>query len=197
MLRNYQNINQEIKESYNQHDIGLRKSRLVATLLLGMFFVAGFGLLDMIMYPDIFGQMIKARIVTCLVLSLFLLALFRNWFSNIKFFGLLVPTTVFVLINVLVFLTEGSSSPYYAGLCLAAVALSTLVAWTFYESLYACLIMNILYIATSMLYSHTHNTSYYSPIFANNLSFLVSVSIFCVVSSYLNSKRRFREFQLS
>ena len=190
-------LNQEIKESYNQHDIGLRKPRLIATLLLGMSFVILFGFLDVIMYPDILGQMIKARIITCIVLSLLLFSLLRNWLSNIKFFGLLAPTTVFILINVLVFLTEGSSSPYYAGLYLTVVALSTLIAWTFYESLYACLIMNILYIATSMLYSYTHNTPYYSPIFVNNVFFLVSVSIFCVVSSYLNSKLRFTEFSLN
>jgi signal transduction histidine kinase len=196
MFRDYK-IDISIREAYSQHDKDLRIKRLKTTIVLGMLFVLGFGLLDFVVYPDIALKLNFARIITAVILSIMLYILDAGWKVNIKFFGIFIPTIVFILIDVLVFFTEGSSSSYYAGLTLTIVALSTLLPWTFQESLIACCIMVILYLLTSVIHHEVFNTEYNFKLLANNVFFLVAIGTFCVVACYLNSKVRFKEFCLN
>ena len=198
MLRSNKIIGYELEEAYCKYDMDLRKRGLKITLLLGIAFVVIFGLLDFVMYPENAVNLIIARVFTAVILLILLVSLTRGWLSSIKFLGLLVPIVVFVLIDILIFLTDGGYSPYYAGLTLTIVALSTLSAWTFHEALFACLTMLFLYVVTSVLHMQIHSADFYgSAIFINNLFFLMAISSFCVLSSYLNSKLRFKEFCLN
>lgn len=198
MLGNNKDLESKLSEAYYKHDIDLRKKRLKITLILGIWFVVIFGLLDFVVYPDVAIQMVVARTITAFILLFLFVSLVRGWLKNIRFLGLLVPTVVFVLIDVLLYLTDGGYSPYYAGLTLTIVALSTLSAWTFYEALFACLTMLFLYVVTVVLHFYINHVGFYeSSIFINNLFFLTAISSFCVLSSYLNSRLRFKQFCLN
>ncbi|MFT6258242.1 MAG: signal transduction histidine kinase [Rickettsiales bacterium] len=160
---------------------------------MGVIFVLGFAPLDMIVYPNIAKVLISARIITVIILFISLALLHKK----VKFLGIVMSITVFIMIDVLVFLTEGASSPYYAGLTLTVVALSLLMSWTFMESLFSCCMMVFLYIITIVIHAKVNNFDHFTPVLANNLFFIVSIAFFGVASSYFNSKLRFKEFCLN
>lgn len=196
MLRDYKDIT-KLKDLHAKYDLSLRYKRLETTLILGMFFVMIFGILDFVMYPEAVLKMLLARSCAAAILIAIFLALKNKIVQSIKFFGILIPSIVFILISVLVFLATGASSPYYAGLTLTIVALSTLIAWTFHEAIYSCLIMLVCYIVASISHAIFFNEPYDIPLFINNLFFLISISTFCVFAAYLNSQLRFKEFCLN
>ncbi len=95
-------------------------------------------------------------------------------------------------ICVMIAVTEGGNSVYYAGLNLVLVGLSLLLRWTFLNSLAMILVTFLFYIFSVTL-------SPVRPVFHilfGNLFFLFVTSVFVVAGSYFYEKLRFREFCL-
>lgn len=190
------NSDSDLNQAYYLYDLDLRQSRLKITTLLGILFIMGFGILDFVVYPDLAIKLLNIRLGASFVLLLFFILIYKKWVIDARLYGILIPTTAFILLDLLIFFTDGPESPYYAGLTLTLVALSALMAWTLYEALLACSIMLFSYILTSAFYWGSLLDLFSLPILLNNIFFLVSISIFCVVSSYLNGVLRFKEFSL-
>jgi two-component system, sensor histidine kinase PhcS len=190
-------ITDDVQKFYREYDINLRKKRLKIAVPLAILFVMIFALLDLVVYPMEAKQLIIYRIATDILLAFIFLVLCKKKSYNIKFISILVVILILILINVLIFLTKGSSSPYYAGLTLTIVAMSALLPWTFYESLFLCSVTLFLYLLMSLIYFKYKEPSYEISLIANNLFFLFSTNVFCVVASTLNSKLRFQEFFLN
>lgn len=199
MFRNYQEINSAIKSAYDKYDYDLRVKRLKITIPLAMVFMVLFGILDLIIYPDVAKQMIQSRIFTNVFLAVtFYTILYKKWFKNIKVAGFVVVTAVFMEINTLVFISgEGAESPYYAGLALTIVALSAMLPWVFYETLFICCTMLSLYFVMLNFNARIVGESFWIPILFNNLFFLISTGIFCIIANHLNAVLRFKEFCLN
>ena len=197
MPRNHQIKVDPLERSYRNHCAILSQTRLKITIILAIALITTFGILDLIVYPKVAQELIKTRAAATIILATVFIALRKKHYPNINLIGIAVVILIFVLINVLIFLTDGMSSPYYAGLILALVAFSAMLPWQAYETLFSFAVMLCSYIATSILHSHINNSIYDLPPLINNLFFLVSVGIFCIVATYLNSKLRFREFSLN
>ena len=189
----------KIEEAYNQYDIELRAKRLKITIPLATLFIMLFSFLDLTFYPKVAIKLIISRAVSDLFLIITFYAIFRkNWIKDVKFAGVFVVTLIFIQINVLIFITgESSSSPYYAGLSLTVVALSALLPWVLYETLLICCVMITTYMLNLILHSIIFKTEYLNAILVNNLFFLVSTSVFCIVANHLNAVLRFKEFCLN
>ena len=200
MLGNSQIIDQSFKKSYNHYEIELNKKRLIVTIPLATIFIILFGLLDIVVYPNIAKTLIATRIgVDAILMCLFIFVIYKkNWTQiKIKLFGLLLVFLIIIHINILIFLSEGMSSPYYAGLSLTIIALSALLPWGLYETLIASVFLLIVFLSTVFLHSHINHLPYNIPILTNSIFFLFSTSVFCSVANYFNDRLRFTEFCLN
>ena len=196
MFKSNKNLQPRIEDTYGHNDVAFRQKRLKNVLSFSIFFVIGSSLLDLIMYPNIAYKLIEVKFFTVAVLVILSLVLNSKKAKNLKFLGILVPITIFILIDIIMFLTGGHISPYYAGLTLIVATLSIFSAWTFYEALCACCIMMCLYTLTIMSHMFITSSQYNLPILASNLFFLISTSVICVIIAYVNSKSRLRRFNL-
>lgn len=197
MFRNRKVINKDLEKAYKNHCSILSQARLKITIILAISLVMTFGVLDFIVYPEVAADLLRIRFVIAAILFLIFAALGRRKYRNSNFIGIAVVLLIFTLINLLVFVTQGMSSPYYAGLNLALVAFSAMLPWQAYETLFSFVIMLISYIITCFAFSYLNDAHSDMALLINNLFFLTSVGIFCVVATYLNEKLRFREFSLN
>ncbi len=186
-----------LKKAYRSHCAVLSQTRLQITIVLAISLVMAFGLLDFIVYPQLARDLLNIRVITGIILVLIFTALRRKQYQNSNFIGISVVLLIFFLIDILIFFTEGMSSPYYAGLNLALVAFSAMLPWQSYETLFSFGVMLISYLWVTFSYSNINDVEYFTPLLINNLFFLVSVGVFCIVATYLNSRLRFREFSLN
>ena len=199
MLKNKKIIDQSFQESYNHYDIALNKKRLIVTIPLATLFIILFSLLDMVVYPDIAKILIETRIgADVILIFLFIFVIFnKNWTQRkIKAAGFLLVFFITIQINILIFLSEGMSSPYYAGLTLTMLALSVLLPWGSIETSCACLMVLLIFLLTVFLHSNIYHLPYNIPILTNSIFFLFSTGVFCSVANYFNAKLRFTEFCL-
>jgi two-component system sensor histidine kinase PhcS len=185
-----------IAKAYEDYDLSLRASRLITGLWIAIILIPIFGFLDYVMYPKVLIGLLKARAIEDVVLLvvLFMVTKMKNY-VNVKLMGFIWAISIFILINYFIFLTEGSNSPYYAGLNLVIVVMSVVLPWTMIESVIACFCMMILYITTLVWHAKITHAEYNTLLIINNLFFLGGTSIICVVASLFNSKLRTKEFE--
>ena len=143
MFRDRKVINKDLEKAYQDHCSILSQARLKITILLAISLVMTFGVLDFIVYPEVAADLLKIRFVIAAILFLIFAALGRREYRNSNFIGIVVVLLIFTLINLLVFVTQGMSSPYYAGLNLALVAFSAMLPWQAYETLFSFLHHNL------------------------------------------------------
>jgi two-component system, sensor histidine kinase PhcS len=197
MLRDSKIGDLPLEEAYQQHCSILGQARLKITMVLAMLLVGFFGVLDLVVYPEIVTELIAARVVIDIILAAILVALQKKQYKHSAFISIAAVSLIFILIDVLIFLTDGMSSTYYAGLNLALVAFSAMMPWKTYEALLSFIIMLCFYVLAVLFHADVRSLPYDIPSFLNNLFFIISVGIFCIVATYLNSKLRFREFSLN
>jgi hypothetical protein len=188
------NVNQKIISQYCKYYDGFRVERFKVALFLGALFVPSYSFLDLISYPDQALNLILSRAVTSILIILLFLFSYKINFKKIRALCFSYVILLILSIDILIFLGDGSSSPYYAGLSLIIVAVAVLLMFEVYDTAILCVITLMSYILTIFLYSYFNNEKYNVPILINNLSFLVTVSVTCIVSSYFNSKTRFENF---
>ncbi len=205
MFTNIQQKNIDLINAYKSHEILLRTRRLQTGLWISIILFPIFGLLDFIIYPKIAYQLTSARLTTDFILITILIILLKNKPRKlviIKSIGLLWSVILLVSINILIIIAEGDIysnyvSPYYAGLNLVIVALSVLLPWSLYETLFVCCFMVFLYLISITYYVIISNIDYNFTLLFNNLFFLIGTSVICVTGSFFNSKARFKEFCLN
>lgn len=186
-----------LSESYEEYDIRLRKQRLKIGLCLAIAFSMLFGGLDFVYYPKDAMKLISIRLsVEVFLVAFFVFAYFEK-IKNIKFAGIVWALSLFIFIDVLIFLTEGAVSPYYAGLNLTVVALSVVMPWSFLETLFICFCLLFFYVITIVYHQISTGLDYNIQILISNIFFMLGTSIICVTASYFNSKQRFKEFCLN
>lgn len=186
-----------LRVSYNKYDLGIRKQRLKIGLCLAAAFTILFGGLDFIYYPTYTSKLIAVRLVVDFLLIIFFVFAYFDRIKNVKIAGIVWAFFLFIFIDILIFITEGAASPYYAGLNLTVVALSVVMPWSFLETLLVCISLLFFYLVTIIVHKIETGINYDLQILANNIFFILGTSIICVTASYFNSKRSFKEFRLN
>lgn len=113
-----------------------------------------------------------------------------------KLFGLPIAYLPAVFINVMIFLTEGPDSPYYAGLNLIVLAVSVVVRWSVWESLAAVAGIMLMYGAACLAYLLKHGSMGSPGIFGSNLVFMIETGAIVVVGNYFFNRLHFEQFAL-
>jgi signal transduction histidine kinase len=169
----------------------IRTGKVASALV---FFLMPLGVtLDLFVYPDKVLHFLMLRII-CSVLAGVLWFLHTTAFGqkHYRIFGLPIALLPAFFICWMIFITEGPTSPYYAGLNLILLAISVVVHWNLRESLFAVGCVLLMYLAACLFKSTRTDI----PIIFNNAYFLVLTGIIVVTGNFVFNRLHFREFAL-
>jgi two-component system sensor histidine kinase PhcS len=186
-----QPIPQEFRAAYQEYDreSTIRKTQLGC--IFGILMVPIFGGLDFYVYPKHAFYFFLLRSL-CSTLMAGLYFVLKTPFGK-KFYhfqGLILLFLPSATISWMVYATEGSASPYYAGLTLVLMVLAVVLDWTFSQSVICVLLVLVLYLFASVKTAGGENLKF----FVSNLFFLVSSGIAIVAGTYFHSQARVQEF---
>ena len=190
---NLQESGTDLRESFREYESGIAFDNARRAAVFAAVFMLAASSLDWVIITDYGLEFLFIR-ATCAVL---LGGIFwylgnsrRTASTNILAQGIaLLPL---VSICVMIAVTEGGNSVYYAGLNLVLVGLSLLLRWTFWNSLSMIAVTFISYTASVII----------SPVDSNfrtlfgNCFFLFVTSVFVLAGSYYYEKLRFSEYCL-
>jgi two-component system, sensor histidine kinase PhcS len=163
-----------------------------------VFFLMPFGsALDFFLYHDLLGTFLVLRLI-CSALAAVLWYLHTTPFGreNYKLLGLPIALLPAIFIAMMIYMKEGPTSPYYAGLNLILLAVSVVVHWSTRESLLAVMAVLVIYLTVCVLHVQVHPDEQVGGIFYSNVIFMIETGIIVVVGNYIYNRLRFREFAL-
>ncbi len=184
----------DLLAAYEAADVDLRLLYSKVGCVLSLILMPAGSILDHFVYPHLFWRILWVRAL-CDLLTLGLLGLHFTPFGrrHVRALGLSWVLLVQVSISWMVYVSEGSASPYYAGLNLAILAAAVLLPYTFLETLLLFALTLVMYLAACFLPGAAPVN--WSLLF-NNVYFLVLSGIICLVSSVYSSRRRLEDFRL-
>jgi two-component system sensor histidine kinase PhcS len=185
------NIPTEFLAAYREYDreITIRKTKWGCWL--GIVLVPLFGGLDHYVYPDQALSFFLLRLL-CSILMAGLFFVLGTSFGK-KYYHLQGGVLLFLpsaTIAWMVYATEGTASPYYAGLTLVLMVLAVVLDWPFWQSVVSVALVLLLYLVACVFSAAVFD----GGLFINNLFFLVSSGIAIIAGTYFHSRVRVREF---
>lgn len=171
----------------------VRFSKIGCTLAL-ILIPAGVTL-DVFVYPSFLVQFFILRLVADVFILGIMLAHFTEFgHRHIRALTLAWLATAQLVICYMIYLADGFSSTYYAGLNLAILGMGTLLPVTISEvAMLAILTLGLYGIAG---YAHAAVNVKYGLVY-NNIYFMSATSVISATAVYFNRKRRFSEFRLN
>ena len=185
------NIPKEFLAGYQEYDreITIRKTRLGC--FLGIILVPLFGGLDHYVYPKQAFSFFLLRLLCSALMAGLYLVLGTNFGKKYYHFqGIVLLFLPSASIAWMIYATEGTASPYYAGLTLVLLILAVVLDWTFWQSVVSVALVLLLYLAACLFSA----AAFDAGLFINNLFFLVSSGIAIIAGTYFHSRVRMREF---
>lgn len=184
-------IPEEFSNAWQEYDreITIRKTRLGC--FFGIVMVPVFTLLDHYVYYAQTFEFFLARLL-CSALMAVLYFVLGTPFGRKHYHlqGIVLLFLPSATIAWMIYMTEGSVSPYYAGLILVLMVLAVVLDWTFWQSVVCVGLVLLLYVAACVFSAHEFDTRH----FISNSFFLVSSSIAIIAGTYFHSDVRKREF---
>lgn len=188
---------EEFVKGYDTDNFQLRVRHLKIGLILAIVLILVFSSLDWIVYPEWFFLFLWLRVGLDLLLCLILYGLHTQFNIYVVHLGIASILLMSVTFCIMIFLTDGMASPYYAGMNLALFMTSVTLPWTVKEAVIAISASAIMYICTCLFRAKLSGIDYNWTLFCNNLYFLLSTGVICVISCYFQTKRRFELFHLT
>lgn len=150
--------------------------------------------LDFFVYPRRVTEFFLLRLACSLVAAVM-------WFLHTKNFGkkyhrllgMAIVLSPAFFIDWMIWATEGTISPYYAGLNLILLALNVVLHWSIFESFITVSSIIAMYLGACFL---RHDPLQDFGLFFNNLYFLVLTGIIVITGNYFFNRLRFQEFAL-
>ena len=180
----------EYNEALNR--LKLNFSRVAA--MLAIVFVPAGTILDWFTYPEYWGDFLYLRFGASVVILVASIAYYRpgaERYSGMVTFGWL--NVIQLMIAFMIYRTDGSLSPYYAGLTLTLFAAAIVLPLSFREIVALCIATLGLYLFACV----ANAESLAQSAFGANLFFVVVTCVITATAVYYNERRRVREFVLS
>lgn len=183
----------EVRQAYDRYTLSdsIRNAKVACMLV---FLLMPFGyILDSFVYHEQVNSFFKLRLIASALAALNLYGLYRKGLSDFQYRLLcmgwyLIPA---FFISRMIMVTEGASSPYYAGLNLVILAVSSVIQATMAESLRAIAIIVTMYLIACFT-----QPSFVLKNFVNNFYFTFCTAGIVVTGNYFYNRLRFREFNL-
>jgi signal transduction histidine kinase len=183
--------NPALQAEFDREDLGerLRLGKVGAGLVV-VLMPAGITL-DLVVYPNWVWPFLGIRLICSLLAGMLLLAHYTAFGSrHVRLLSNFVALLPAASIAVMIGLTEGWNSPYYAGLNLVLLAANVVVHWTLRESLVVSGIILSFYVAACLVNGQPPRTgSDY-----NSLYFVVLTAAIVATGNYFFNTLRRREF---
>jgi signal transduction histidine kinase len=183
----------EIQQAFSENELAVWVKNYRTASILAFVFIPAGATLDIVVYPTHFREFFMLRLF-CSGLLLFLW-----WFVKTsiglryyRLLGWIMPAMPTAAISFMIYATEGSASPYYAGLNLVLVGAAIILRWTLLDSVVVFLEVLGLYLIACF----SHGSVKGNGIFFNNVYFIFVTGVFVVFGSYFYNQLRFREFTL-
>lgn len=188
-----------LRAAYGEYDRDLRNRTLRIAMLISVGgILSGIGL-DYFVYPERVRLFAGIRVALALVLLGVLAVLHQGALvrsrRRLQVIGVFAALAINFSFCMMIYLTNGPLSPYYAALNLIIMAMSTLLPWNMAETGALCLGSLLLYGGACVANMHIGQPGVF-PILAFNLSFILITSMVCLTMTYFLSRGRFEDFRL-
>lgn len=174
---------------------GIRRARIACVLVI-VLMPAG-ALLDAAVYSHQFSTFLVLRIISSGAAALVYFGLksprLHRIHRHLSAGWYLIPC---IAISLMIGLTEGFVSPYYAGLNLVALCAAVVLQVSVRQSIGVILAVLLTYSIASLYTVNTQGSWPDWRLVVNNLYFLILTAIVVVTGSVIVSRMRFREFEL-
>lgn len=187
--------NDQVIKSYLEENREVRFQRSKIGCLVTLALVPTGASLDLGVYPEHSTSLLMLRFVSWLLVAMIYLAHRFQWFRNhIKWTGMLMPAVLVGTFCAMIYVADGFTGPYYAGLNLLIVGVSLLLPYSFIESFIlsaGALGFYILTGAVGGLNGIDFSLAY------SNIYFIFSTGVIACTASFFSERARFREFRLT
>ena len=168
---------------------GLRDIRLSAAISSIAFLL--FNILDRILYPDLFATFFFIRLTVVAGNSVIILLTFlKNSYRHSRLLKMLAYVIYSASIIIMVHLTGGYTSPYYAGLNIVLIGFMFLLPLDGGRTIIVCIVVYSGYLAPILFLQDITDVS----VFLNNNFFLTTTMVLAIASSYLSTAMHLKEF---
>ena len=182
----------EIYQAFLEYDRQVIWRNVMLGCLLGIVLMPAGTALDFFMYKGQLGYFLKLRLTCSLLIGIFWLVVASPWGRRYpRQLGVVLAFFPAFFIALMVYVTGGAVSPYYAGLNLVLLVIGFILHWTFLESFTVVSVVFSMYIGACILDGNIWESR---DIFFNNIYFLVLTGIVVVVGTSFHSQTRYREF---
>jgi signal transduction histidine kinase len=182
----------EIRRAFADYDRRVIIDNVKIGCVIGAILMPIGVVLDYCVYREAVGQFLELRLLSSALIGLFW-GIVNTSFGHrhARKLGITLAMIPTLFMSWMIYLREGSQSPYYAGLNLVLLVIGFVLYWTFLESLVAVTLVILMYLGACFLHGgiSLHHLE-------NNLYFLILTGTTVVTGSYFHSKFRFREFSL-
>lgn len=183
----------ELRQAFEEYDRRVILNNVRVGCAIGAVLMPVGVILDYYVYRELLWDFFKLRVLCSVLIGIF-------WAIVVTPFGHKHPRTLGItlamfptfFISLMIFLKDGSQSPYYAGLNLVLLVVGFVLYWTFLESLVAVILVLLMYLSACFL----HPDGVVLRDLENNLYFLVLTGVIVMTGSWYHTKFRFREFSL-
>jgi len=180
-------------EEFEAHERQIRHRNIPTTALIAAVITAAGLILDYFVYPEFFWKIQIIRLVGITISLLIYWWATRHTVDEVSsFFPSYLPLTVIISISLMILITDGGNSSYYAGLNLVLVALAILLRWTVKMGFEMSVYLIIAYIGASLGSRVTPDLG----TLVNNFFFIGSNAVLVVVGAFLYDRTRRSEFFL-
>ena len=182
-----------VSRAYRHFDIDRRSRHARVGCILALILMPAGALLDHFVYPEHFWDILKIRLAADLFIIPVLVLLSTPFGRrHINIFGSLWAIVCALAISWMIYLTQGSSSPYYAGLNLVILVTCNLMPYTMLDAAAVCGITIGLYTLAIVL----HGPPLVLRDVFNNYYFLVLTAIISVTACGVFDRGRREDFRL-
>ena len=188
-----------IRAAYQEWDRNATIKNFRVACVLGIILMPGGAFIDHFVYQEQSGLFMILRLVCSALVGCFMLILLtpfaRRYYRVLGVALAMLPAS---FMSLLICLSDGPNSPYYAGLNLVVLTVAFVMHWTFRETLIAVCLVVLTYLAGCLFSPSVSSLRALleDGIFLNNLWFLCLTGVIVATGRFFHSQARFREFAL-
>ncbi len=182
-----------LKKIFNRYNKPLLNKTARYCCWVSMLGMLSAVLLEYCFYPQFLYDFFIVRL-GCVAFTgiILLLTYFKFGDNHISLLHILTAVIPCLAMNIMIYMSEGSTSPYYVGLILIIVMASSVMPWLIRDVLVVIGVIIVCYILACLLHTKTPLNI---KIFLGNLYFLLFVAGLSISANYINAKIRFKEFK--
>lgn len=191
-------VSDELVQAYRTSDRAFRVQQAkIGCILVLVCMPLGLAL-DWFVYPNLVLTFLIFGRLLCDVAVLPLYWALRRpdaeWY--VDRIGLVWPALPAIAIAWMIYMTEGSRSPYYAGLILVLIVACQLMPYTLVEAAIVCGTTLLTYMLACVAHALSTGTNIDVSILFNNVYFISITTLICLASCHYETRRRIQEFAL-